>query len=126
MPEQFENDRKLDGKNSLQDFDATEVYVHPKNRSVSFQKRLKMFCFHNFQVFTRCRFHMCRLEFRFQNLPFSKSAAKKVPFSCEQEAYPSNFHRFHNVSASCERSLRYAVILKIFKIQKLSNCPIDR
>ena len=49
---------------------------------------------------------MCRLEFRFQNLPFSKSAAKNVPFSCEREAYPSYFRRFQNVSVSCERILQ--------------------
>ena len=39
-------------KNSLQDSDVKEMYLHPKNRSVSFQKRLKMFCFHHFQVST--------------------------------------------------------------------------
>ena len=50
--QKIENGRKLDGKNSLQDFDAKEVCLHPKNRSVSFQKRLKMFCFRHFQVFT--------------------------------------------------------------------------
>ena len=33
-------------------------------------------------------FKMCRLEFRFQNLP--KSAGKK----CEREAYPSHFSPF--------------------------------
>ena len=38
MPEQFENGRNLDGKNSLQHFDAKETYLHPKNRSVLFQK----------------------------------------------------------------------------------------
>ena len=35
-------------KNSLQGFDAEETYIHPRNRSVSFQKRCKMFCFHHF------------------------------------------------------------------------------
>ena len=40
--------------------------------------------------------------YRFQNLP-----AKNVPFSCEREAYPSNFHHFQNVPASCERSLSF-------------------
>ena len=38
--------------------------------------------------------------YRFQNLP-----AKNVPFSCEQEAYPSNFSPFSKCAASCERSL---------------------
>ena len=28
-----------------------------------------------------------------------------MPFSCEQEAYPSHFHRFQSLPASCERSL---------------------
>ena len=79
MPEQFENGRILDGKNSLQGSDAKEVCLHTKNRSVSCQKRLKMFCFRHFQVF----------HTRFQNLP-----AKNVPFSCERKTYPSNFSPF--------------------------------
>ena len=37
---------------------------------------------------------MCRLEFLFQNLPFSKPAGKDVPFSCEKVAYPSHFLPF--------------------------------
>ena len=37
---------------------------------------------------------MCWLEFRFQNLPFSKSAGKNVPFSYEREANPSHFSPF--------------------------------
>ena len=45
------------------------------------------------------------VEFRFQNLLFSKCAGKNVPFSCEREAYPSNFSPFQNVPASRERSL---------------------
>ena len=83
MPEQFENGRKLDGKDSLQGFDAKEVCLHPKNLSVSFQKRLKMFCFRHFQVFTRCSFQNEPIR-----VPFSKSTVfkicrqKNVPFSC--------------------------------------------
>ena len=42
MPAQFENGRKFDSKNSLQDFDAKEKYLHPKNRPVSIQKRWKL------------------------------------------------------------------------------------
>ena len=37
---------------------------------------------------------LCRLVLRFQNLPFSKSAGKNVPFSCEREAYLSHFSPF--------------------------------
>ena len=94
MPEKFENDRKLDGKNSLQDFDAKEVYLHPNNRSVSFQKRLKMLFLSFLSVyampFPKCAGQSSVFKiYRFQNLP-----AKNVPFSCEREACPSNFSPF--------------------------------
>ena len=100
MPAHFENGRNLDGETSLQDFDAKEVYIHPKNRPVSFKDRPKMICFHHFQVFTRRRFQNVSVRvpfsksivfkiYRFQNLP-----AKNVQFSCEWEAYPLNFSPF--------------------------------
>ena len=79
MPEKFENGTKFDGKKSLQDFDAIELYLHRKNQSVSFQKRRKMFFFHHFSSSFFIISRMCRLKFRFQNLP-----AKNVPFSCER------------------------------------------
>ena len=63
MPEQFENGKNLDGKNSLQDFDAKEVYLHPKNRRVSFQKHRKMFYFSSFSGVYK--------------MPFLKYASKK-------------------------------------------------
>ena len=47
IPAQFENSRKFDSKNSLQDFDAKEKYLHPKNRPVSIQKLRKMCCLHH-------------------------------------------------------------------------------
>ena len=87
--------RDLTVRNSLQDFDAIERHLHPKCQSVLFQKRRKMFYFHHFQVFTRCRFQNVpvRVQFfkiyRFQNVP-----AKNVPFSCERKAYPSHFSPF--------------------------------
>ena len=93
-------------KSSLQDFDAKEVYLNPKNRSVSFQKRLKMSYFHHFKVFTRCRF---------QNVPmrvsFSKSTVFKIcwqkmcRFHVNRRPIRRIFHNFQNVPASCERSL---------------------
>ena len=107
IPEQFENGRNLDGKTSLQDFDAKEVYIHPKNRSVSFQDPPKMFCFHHFQAFTRRRFQNVSVR-----VPFSKSTVFKI---CRQKMchFRANgrpirriFYRFQNVPASCERSLR--------------------
>ena len=106
MPEQFENGRKFDGKNSLQDFDVKEMYLHPKNRSVSFQMRIKMFCFHHFQVFTRCRFQNVPVR-----VPFSKSAVFKIcrqkmcRFRVNGRPMRRIFHRFQNLPASCERGL---------------------
>ena len=95
MPAHFEKGEKCDGskfelaftqcwnnlkmvgnlmvKTSLQDFDVKEVYLHPKNRSVSFQCSV----FIIFNYLHDAVFKMCRLEFRVQNLPFSKSTAKK-------------------------------------------------
>ena len=107
MPEQFENGRKLDGKDSLQGFDAKEVCLYPKNLSVSFQKRLIMFCFHHFQVFTRCSFPNVPIR-----VPFSQSTVFKIcrqkmcRFRVNRRPIRRIFHRFQNVPASCERSLR--------------------
>ena len=84
----------LSVKSWLQDFDAIERYLQPKCQSVFFQKRRKLFYFKIFKCLHDAVSKMCRLEFRFQNLPFSKSVPKNVPFSCEQEAYPSNFSPF--------------------------------
>ena len=106
MPEQFENGAKFDGKKSLQDFDAKEMYLNPKNCSVSFQKRLKMFYFHHFEVFTRCRFQNVPIR-----VPFSKSTVFKIcrqkmcRFRVNRRPIRRIFHRFQNVPASCERSL---------------------
>ena len=60
-------------KSSLQDFDAKEMYLHSKNRSVAFQKHRKMFCFHHFRVFTRCCFQNVLVT-----VPFSKSTVVKI------------------------------------------------
>ena len=42
---------KFTVRNSLRDFDVIERYLHPKCRSILFQKRRKMFYLHHFQVF---------------------------------------------------------------------------
>ena len=107
MPEQFENGRKLDGKSSSQGFDAKEVYLHPKNRSVSCQKRLKMFSFRHFQVFTGCSFQNVPVR-----VPFSKPTVFKLcrqkmcRFRVNGRSIRRIFHCFQNVPASYERSLR--------------------
>ena len=67
----------LSVKSWLQDFDAIERYLHPKCQSVFFQKRRKLFYFKIFKCLHDAVSKMCPLEFRFQNLPFSKSAGKK-------------------------------------------------
>ena len=94
MPAHFENGRKFDGKRWLQDFDAKETYLHPKNRPVSIQKRRKMFCLHHCRVSHDAVSNLCRLGFRCQIYCFRNLPAKNVPFLCEQEAYPSHFSPF--------------------------------
>ena len=97
MPEQFENGRKFVSKSWLQDFGAIGRYLQPKCQSVFFQKRRKLFYFKIFKCLQDAVSKMCPFPFqssvfkiyRFQNLP-----AKNVPFSSEQEAYPSNFSPF--------------------------------
>ena len=100
--------RNLPVKSSLQDFDAKEMYLHPKNGPVSFQKCLKMFCFHHVQVFTRCCFQNVSVR-----VPFSKSTVFKIcrqkmcRFRVNRRPIRRIFHRFQNVPASCERSLNF-------------------
>ena len=106
--------RNLTVRNSLQDFDAIEAYLHPKSRSVSFQKCLKMFCFHHCQVFTRCRFQNVSVR-----VPFSKSTIFKIcrqkmrRFRVNGRPIRRIFHRFQNVPVSCERSLNRTIFFCI-------------
>ena len=93
MLEQFENGRKFDGKNSLQDFDAKEMYLQPRNRSVAFQKHGQKVCFYFFEHSHNAVSKMCRLECRFQNLPFSKASGKQCA-AFVWEAHPSHFSPF--------------------------------
>ena len=60
----------------------------------SFQKCRTMFCFHYFECLNGAVSKTCRLELRFQNLPFSKSAGRIVAFSCERDDYPLHFSQF--------------------------------
>ena len=100
----------LTAKNSLQDFDAKEMYLQPKNRSATSHKRRKMFCFHHFQFFIWCRFQ--NVLFR---IPFSKSTIFKIcrqkmcRFRVNRRPIRHIFHCFQNVPASCERSPRNAI-----------------
>ena len=77
--------------------------LNPKNSSVSFQKRLKMFYFHHFTVFTRCRFQNVPIR-----VPFSIKICrhKMCRFRVDRRPIRRIFHRFQNVPASCERSPR--------------------
>ena len=81
-------------KKSLQDFDAKEKYLHPKNR----QSRSKSVEKCSLYIIVECSHdavsNLCRLGFGFQNLPFQNLPAKNVSFSCEREAYLSHFSPF--------------------------------
>ena len=132
MPAHFENDEKCDGskilafkrcrnnlntvetltvKNSFQDFDVKEMYLHPKNRSFSFQKRRKMFCLHHFRVFIQCRFQNVLAR-----VPFSKPTVfeicrqKMCRFRVNVRPIRHISHRFQNVPASYERSLSHVQV----------------
>ena len=108
IPEQFENGRNLDGKNSLQHFDAKETYLQTESRSVSFQKCLKMFCFHHLQVFTRCRFQNMSVRVSFSKSTVFKICRQKMcRFRVNGRPIRRIFRRFQNVPASCERSINY-------------------
>ena len=75
--------RNLTVKRLMEDVDAKEMYLHPVNRSVSFQKRCEIFCFHHLCLSDAVS-KICRLEFRFQNLLFFQILpAKNVPSSYE-------------------------------------------
>ena len=101
--------RNLMVKNSSQDFATNEIYLHPKNRSISFQKHRQIFCFYRFRVFTRCRFQNVPVR-----VPISKSIVFKICqqtmccFRVNRKPIRHIIHRFQNVPASCERSLRFA------------------
>ena len=63
--------------NSFVDFDAKEKYLHPKNRPVSIQNVEKCSVYIIVECSHDAVSNLDRLGFRFQNLPFSKSALKK-------------------------------------------------
>ena len=98
--------RNLTVRNSFQDFDAIERYLHPKCRSVLFQKRRKLFYFHQFQVFTRCRFQNVLVRAQFSKSTVFKMCRQKMcRFRVNGKPIRHIFRRFQNVPASCERSL---------------------
>ena len=103
-------------KISLQDFDAIESYLHPKCRSVLFQKRRKLFYFHNFQVFTRCRFYNVPVRVQFSKSTVFKMCRQKMClFIVNGRLVRHSFHRFQNVPASCEHGLSF---------QSFYGCPV--
>ena len=98
IPAQFENGRKFYGKKScrtLMPKKSTYTLRIDKSRSKSVEicsLYIIIDCSHDAVS------NLCRLGFRFLNLPFSKIAGKNVPFLCEREAYPSHFSPFSNLS----------------------------
>ena len=123
--------RNLTADNSLQYFDTKEMHLHPKNQSVLFRKRQKMFCFNHFRVYTQCRFQDVPVGvpfskstvfkiYRFQNLPFSKSTVFKIyrfqnlPFS---KSTVFKIYRFQNLPFSkCT----------VFKMYRFQNLPFSK
>ena len=100
--------RNLTIRNSLQDFDTIERYLHPKCRSVLIQKHRKLFYFHNFQVFKRCRFQNVPLRVKFSKSTVFKMCRQKMcRFHVNERPIRHIFHRFQNVPASCERGLNF-------------------
>ena len=98
-------------RNSLQDFDAIERYLHPNCRSVLFQKRRKRFYFQHYQVFTQCRFQKVPVRVQFSKSTVFKMCWQKMcRFRVNGRPIHHIFHRFQNVLASCERSLIFARI----------------
>ena len=98
--------RDLTVRNSLQDFDAIERYLHPKCQSVLFQKCRKLFYFQNSQMFTRCRFQnvLVRVQFS-KSIVFKMWRQKMCRFPVKGRPIRHIFHRFQNVPASYERGL---------------------
>ena len=80
MPERFESGRPLDGKNSLQDFDAKEMYPMPLESISLVAKASKNFLFSSFLSVHEMPFSKCAglryvlKVYRFRNLPAKKSA----------------------------------------------------
>ena len=109
MQKKFKTVGNLTVKNSLQDFDAREMYLHPKNRSVLFKKRRKSSAFIIFESSNDG-------TMPFQNVPvrvlFSKSNVfeicrqKMCRFRMNGRPIHHIFHRFQNVLASCEGSIK--------------------
>ena len=98
--------RNLTERNSLQAFDAIERYLHPKCRSVLFQTRRRLFYFHHFEVFTRCRFQNVPVRVQFsKSTVFKMRRQKMCRFRVNGRPSRHIFHRFQNVPALCERSL---------------------
>ena len=98
--------RDLIVRNSFEDFDAIERYLHPKCQSVLSQKRRKLFYFEKFQVNTRCRFQNVPATVQFSKSTVFKMCRQKMSrFRVNGRPIRHIFHRFQNVSALCERGL---------------------
>ena len=109
--------------NSLQGFDAKEMYLHSKNQSVLFQKRWKMFCFHHVECSHNAVAKMCRLEFRFQNLPFLKSTGKKCAIFVLKGGLSVTFSLFSKCAGIVWKQSKASFPLDgFFRAQRSSCC----
>ena len=86
-------------------------------------KTSKIVLFQNFQVFTRCHFQKVPIR-----VPFSKSTVFKIcrqkmcRFRVNRRPIRRIFHRFQNVPASCERSLKGILPHNALSHNFLINC----
>ena len=122
MPEQFKNGRNSDGETSLQILIAkqyTNTLRIDQFRSKSVEK---CSVFIILECSQDALSKMCRLEFRFQILTFSKYAGKKCAVSCERETYPSNFSLFK----MCRCSMRIGPLCKSVLSETLMRFHLKR
>ena len=107
---QFQNGRKFDGKKSLQNFDAKEKYICPKNRPVSIQSVEKCSLYITVECSHDAVSNLCRLGFHPKSTVFEICRQKMCHFRVNGRPIRHIFHRFQNVPASYERSLRLQMI----------------
>ena len=122
MPEKSENGGYLTIKNSLQNFDAKDMYLHHKKSVSLVPEALKNVPF--------SRLSGAR-TMPFQNVSVTISHSKSTVFKiCRQKMCRFHvngrpirhiFHRFQNMSASCERSLR----LKMTHHNEVNKAPFQ-
>ena len=106
-------------ENSLQDFDANEMYLHPKNRLVLFKSVEKC------SAFIILIFHTMPFQIVPVRVPFSKSPIFKIwrqkmcHFHVNRRPFRHIFHCFQNLLASCECCLNLLLLLRYTSLYRI-------